>query len=348
MVFGIIVVGGITRLTESGLSMVDWNFQGDLPPRTDEEWAAEFEKYKQYPEFKRLNPNMTVEEFKSIFFWEYLHRMWGRAIGLAFGLPFAYFALRRKLSPDMTRRSAVLLAGVGVQGLLGWWMVKSGLEEPEVDNMQPRVSQYRLATHLSAALLLYVGMLKTTFSLCRGTHHPLPESGRFPPVNRVLTAGRGVASLAFLTAITGAFVAGLDAGLIYNEFPLMGEQIVPVSSWEIGDDFTGTLRNKQWWVDNLFENSSSVQFNHRVMGITTASVISFLYFKTGKLVKSLPRSVQISRHLMFGAAMIQVTLGISTLLMFVPVHLAATHQAGSVALLSSVLWFVHELRRVPK
>ena len=165
LVYGIICVGGITRLTESGLSMVDWKFQGKMPPSTEEEWIAEFEKYKQFPEFKRLFPSMTVDEFKDIFFWEYLHRMWGRGIGLYIAAPFVYYAASRSIRGPMLTRSSLLLGGVVAQGLLGWWMVKSGLEEPEHDRNQPRVSQYRLAAHLGAALVLYSGMFWTAMDL---------------------------------------------------------------------------------------------------------------------------------------------------------------------------------------
>ena len=176
LVYGIVMVGGITRLTDSGLSMVDWKLQGGLPPRGDEEWAQEFEKYKLFPEFKRLFPSMTLEEFKDIYFWEYLHRMWGRAIGLYVGLPVIYYAATRKIQGPLLRRCALLTAGVGFQGLIGWWMVKSGLQEPTGKSDQPRVSQYRLATHLGSALVLYTGMFWTAMDLFRPQRASLPAA----------------------------------------------------------------------------------------------------------------------------------------------------------------------------
>lgn len=352
MVAGIITIGGITRLTESGLSMVDWKLSGSLPPMGEEAWQAEFEKYKQFPEFKRLNPHMTVEEFKSIFFWEYLHRMWGRSIGVAFTLPFLYFAARRQLSPPVRNRCLALLAGIGCQGLVGWWMVKSGLEEPEHERGHPRVSQYRLATHLGAALVLYTGMLWTTLQFWKPSFSVMSEEALRAAMQRVPTIKlRGMASattaLVFATAISGAFVAGLDAGLVYNEFPWMGDGLKPEESWSLAAlEKAGSAGD--WLCDNLFENSASVQFNHRCMGVTTASVITALFMYSARFKDALPRSVNKARHSMIGMTALQVALGITTLLTYVPVPVAAAHQTGSVVLLSSALWYLHELRRLPK
>ena len=183
LVYGIIMVGGITRLTESGLSMVDWKFQGRLPPSNDEEWEAEFEKYKQYPEFRKLFPSMTVEEFKRIFFWEYLHRMWGRAIGLYVALPFMFYTATGALRGPLLVRSSMIVGGVGFQGLLGWWMVKSGLEEPQKQTDQPRVSQYRLSAHLGTALLLYSGMFWTALDLFSPRAIPMQQALTEIPAN---------------------------------------------------------------------------------------------------------------------------------------------------------------------
>jgi len=352
MVFGIITIGGVTRLTESGLSMVDWKLSGSLPPMGREAWEEEFAKYKQFPEFRRMHPHMTVEEFKGIFFWEYLHRMWGRSIGVAFALPFAYFTARRQLSPSVRNRCLALLGGIGCQGLVGWWMVKSGLEEPDHERAQPRVSQYRLATHLGAALLLYSGMLWTTLQFWKPDYAALSEEALRTSMQRV-PAGRlraivgATSALVFTTAISGAFVAGLDAGLVYNEFPFMGEGLVPEESWSMSA-LAKASSTGDWLRENLFENSASVQFNHRCMGVTTASVITAVFLYTSRFRAALPRAVNKARHSMMGMAALQVALGITTLLTYVPVSIAAAHQTGSVVLLTTALWYLRELRRLPK
>ena len=213
MVYGIIVVGGITRLTESGLSMVDWKLQGSLPPMNEEEWVNEFSKYKQYPEFKKLFPSMTLEEFKNIFFWEYTHRMWGRAIGLAVALPFLYFTVTKKIKGPLFRRSALLLAGVGFQGLLGWWMVKSGLEEPEKPTDPPRVSQYRLTAHLTAALSLYSVMLWTSFDLWKSNVPTLQF-----PTKQILSSFKSFRRNTHLLAALG--ISSLFAFYSFSLIPL--------------------------------------------------------------------------------------------------------------------------------
>jgi len=352
LVYGIIMVGGITRLTESGLSMVHWNFQGSLPPRGDKEWQEEFDKYKEYPEFKRLFPSMTLEEFKNIYFWEYLHRMWGRAIGLYVALPVAYYAATKKIQGPLLRRCLWLTAGVGVQGLIGWWMVKSGLEEPTGKSDQPRVSQYRLATHLGAAFTLYSGMLWTAMDLW---------SSRVPHVSQTLASSpqllqqlktfrrsvAGTVALVATTALSGAFVAGLDAGLAYNMFPYMEEgRFKAENAWSFRRLVDNFDYGYEWLKDNLFDNTASVQFNHRVLAVSSVSVIGALHYYSRNLAKHLPRNVQLARHALLGVAVAQVTMGICTLLWLVPVKLAAAHQAGSVALLSTSMWLLHALRRI--
>ena len=252
-------------------------------------------------------------------------------------------------------RSTAIMAGIGVQGLVGWWMVRSGLEEPDKYAV-PRVSQYRLAVHFGTALALFSGMLWTTLDLF---HKPglsvLPEksvlrdtaSSSFADAMRHfrrLRAGAAVcAGMVALTALSGAFVAGLDAGLIYNEFPKMGGDWVPEGSWEFSTVArTVTKRSPSripgWLRDNLFENSASVQFNHRLLGVSTVSGITALYVYFHRTLKSsLPPRVRMAMGTLLGMAWLQATLGITTLLTFVPVPLAASHQAGSLCLLSSVL-----------
>lgn len=332
MVAGAVVLGGVTRLTESGLSMVDWHLIKEMkPPSSQEEWEAEFQKYQQFPEFKILNHDMTLNEFKFIWFMEYSHRMWGRAVGLAYILPAVYFWRKGWFNRGMKSRVLVLCGFVCFQGLLGWYMVKSGLEEKPDSYDVPRVSQYRLAAHLGSALVLYCASLWTGLTLLL-PRHTLPETHQLRKL-RMFT--HCTAGLVFLTALSGAFVAGLDAGLVYNSFPKMGDRWIP-------DDllaFSPKLKN-------LFENPTTVQFDHRILGISSVAAITGLYYVSRKV--PLPPRARLALKSLIAVAYLQVTLGISTLLLYVPTPLAATHQSGSLALLSMVMWLMNELRRLPK
>ncbi|XP_060624169.2 heme A synthase COX15 [Anolis sagrei] len=331
-VAGAVVLGGVTRLTESGLSMVDWHLVREMkPPQTQQEWEAEFQKYQQFPEFKILNHDMTLTEFKFIWYMEYSHRMWGRLVGLAYILPAAYFWRKGYLNRSLKGRVLALCGLVCFQGLLGWYMVKSGLEEKPDSHDIPRVSQYRLAAHLGSALVLYCYSLWTGLSLLL-PQHKLTETRHLLHLRRF---AHGTAGLIFLTALSGAFVAGLDAGLVYNSFPKMGESWIP-------DDllaFSPMLKN-------AFENPTTVQFDHRILGVSSVTAITALYLFSRKI--PLPRRTKMAVTSLLAVAYLQVTLGISTLLLYVPTPLAATHQSGSLVLLSVALWLMHELRRVPK
>uniref|UniRef100_A0A8C2YGI4 Cytochrome c oxidase assembly homolog COX15 n=1 Tax=Coturnix japonica TaxID=93934 RepID=A0A8C2YGI4_COTJA len=331
-VAGAVVLGGVTRLTESGLSMVDWHLVKEMkPPRTQQEWEAEFQKYQQFPEFKILNRDMTLTEFKFIWYMEYSHRMWGRVVGLAYILPAAYFWRKGWLSRPMKGRVLALCGLVCFQGLLGWYMVKSGLEEKPDSYDIPRVSQYRLAAHLGSALVLYSASLWMGLSLLL-PRHQLHETRQLLQLRHF---AHGATALIFLTALSGAFVAGLDAGLVYNSFPKMGERWIP-------DDllaFSPTLRN-------IFENPTTVQFDHRILGTASVTAVTALYLFSRKI--SLPHRTRMAVTSLLAVAWAQVALGISTLLLYVPTPLAATHQSGSLALLSVALWLMSELRRLPK
>ncbi|KAJ8418120.1 hypothetical protein AAFF_G00138290 [Aldrovandia affinis] len=316
LVVGAVVLGGVTRLTESGLSMVDWHLSS---------------KYQQFPEFKIMNHSMTLTEFKFIFYMEWGHRMWGRLVGLAYILPTVYFWRKGYFSRSMKGCVLGLCGFVCFQGLLGWYMVKSGLEEKPDSYDVPRVSQYRLAAHLGSALLLYCASLWTGLSLMLPANK-LPNTRELMLLRRF---AQGTGGLVFLTALSGAFVAGLDAGLVYNSFPKMGERWLP-------DDllaFSPTLKN-------FFENPTTVQFDHRVLGISTVSAITGLYLYSRRMY--LPRRAKIAISCLMVMAYAQVGLGISTLLLYVPTPLAATHQSGSLALLTLAIWVLTELRRVAK
>lgn len=331
MVFGAVILGGVTRLTESGLSMVTWKLLGEQRPRSPQEWEEEFQRYKQFPEFKMKNPNMTLEEFKFIYFMEYTHRMWGRAIGAFFALPAAFFWTKGYFSKAMKIRVLLFGALIGAQGLMGWYMVKSGLEDRFQDvNDVPRVSQYRLASHLSFAFILYTLFLHSSFS------YLLPAE-RLSQVTRGAVTFRKLAhvtkGMVFLTAISGAFVAGLDAGLVYNSFPKMADHWIPEDILALSPKLV-----------NFTENPTTVQFDHRIMGITTLSLISGLWILSRR--RSLPKRAYWAANAIAAMGWTQVALGITTLLTYVPVSMAAAHQSGSLVLLSLAIWLSHELKFV--
>ncbi|KAJ1926935.1 Cytochrome c oxidase assembly protein cox15 [Tieghemiomyces parasiticus] len=354
-VFGIVVWGGVTRLTESGLSIVEWNLiRGMKPPTSEAEWIEEFEKYKQFPEYKQLNQHMTLEEFKFIFFMEWGHRIWGRLIGLTFILPGAYFAYKGWMSPAIRKRVAIIAGLICFQGVLGWYMVKSGLDQAlmEKPGAVPRVSQYRLAAHLGSAFLIYTGMVATGLSVLRQNSLRAGRLASLAPLlnsaqlNRLRGSTHGLAMLVFITAISGAFVAGLDAGLLYNTFPLMGGRLVPPTEELWDPHFASDPATRSGMLKNVFENPTTVQFNHRVLAVTTFTAITAVYLASRRL--SLPKSVRVTLHSLMGLAVVQVSLGISTLIYLVPTELAAAHQAGSLSLLTATLCLMNFLKRVPK
>ncbi|KAL9444799.1 hypothetical protein AB3S75_017893 [Citrus x aurantiifolia] len=330
-VFSMVILGGITRLTRSGLSMTDWKFTGSLPPLSDEEWLQEFEKYKQSPEYMRVNKGMSLEDFKFIYWMEYAHRMWGRGLGIIFALPFSYFLRKGYITLRLGLKLSALFALGAGQGLIGWWMVKSGLEEPPSEYAQPRVSPYRLTAHLTSAFVIYTGLFWTALSVV------MPE----PPAESVAWV-RGAAKVKKLalpvsfivgiTAVSGAFVAGNDAGHAYNTFPKMGDTWIP-------DD----IFNMKPLIRNFFENTSMVQLDHRILATTTLLSIGALWWSTRKLdihpaIRSLIGST-------VGMAALQVTLGISTLLSYVPVSLGTAHQAGALTLLTLMILLNHTTRK---
>lgn len=362
LVFAIIVVGGVTRLTESGLSMTEWRpITGILPPISQDEWNEEFDKYKATPEFKLLNYSITIDDFKRIFYMEWSHRILGRLIGVVFIGPLAYFMLRKKLSISMGARLTGLAGLIGVQGLLGWYMVKSGLEDSLLDTpgAVPRVSQYRLAAHLGLAFVLYSGMFGTGMAAIKDWK--FGHGGRWSgadgksfdyilkntQVKWFRRQSWALTALVFLTALSGAFVAGLDAGLVYNEFPLMGGRLAPPIDELFSPAFAKNADASDTWWRNFFENPTTVQFDHRVLAFTTYLSSAVLYAQTFRpsLRAVLPPLARVGATAVFAVANVQVLLGISTLIYLVPVPLAATHQAGSVALLSAMIHLLVTLRR---
>jgi len=318
MIFLMVVIGGITRLTESGLSITEWKpISGVLPPLNAADWQREFDLYKQIPEFQKLRPDMTIAEFRGIFWWEYIHRLWGRLIGLAFALPGLWLLLRGRIRRELRPRLVAIFLLGGLQGALGWFMVQSGLSQ------RTDVSQYRLVAHLLTALAIYGYILWTAFGLMRPEQRALPGAAslrRHALLLLVLVAG-------MLT--TGGFTAGLDGGKIYNTFPLMGGAFLP------GD----LLALEPLW-RNPFENPTTAQFIHRWLAMIVAGTALALWLRRERL----PVDARAPVDLLGLMVAIQVMLGISTLLLAVPIPLAALHQAGAVLVLSLSLWALHSLR----
>jgi len=319
LVFAMVIVGGLTRLTDSGLSITEWRpVTGAIPPLSEEAWEAELEKYRQIPEYQLQNKGMSLEAFKQIYWWEWGHRLLGRLIGVAFFVPFvallAMGHIRRKLVP----RLLLLFALGGAQGFLGWFMVQSGLTE-RLD-----VSQYRLAAHLALATLIYLALLWTGFEVWRDASSV--ETG-------AAKAQRGATvllGLVFLQIVVGAFVAGTDAGYIYNSWPLMKGAWVP----------DGLFLEAPWWL-NFFENVLTIQFTHRMVayGLLAAALWHwFAWRRTGD------RTAALSAHFVFVAVLLQAALGIWTLVAVVPLSLGAAHQAGAFVVLALALRHLFALR----
>ena len=322
LVFAMVVVGGVTRLTHSGLSIVEWQpIVGTLPPLDEAEWQATFEKYKLTPEYKLVNEGMSLDEFKGIFWWEYYHRLLGRLIGFAFLVPFLWFLLRRRIPAGYGWPLAGIFVLGGLQGAMGWYMVKSGL----VDD--PRVSQFRLTAHLALAFLIFGAMLWVAMSL-------LFRRAGARGGERERSARRwatGLALLVFAMVLTGGFVAGIRAGFAYNTFPLMNGAVVPPEVMMI----------EPWW-RNFFWNMATVQFDHRLGAWLLAFLVPVVWWKVRGA--GAPGRARAGAGLVLVMLVGQVALGIATLVLVVPLPLAAAHQAGAVLLFALALNLVHALR----
>ena len=321
LVFCMVVLGGVTRLTGSGLSMVDWRpVVGWLPPLTDADWQASFEMYQATPEFRKVNSDMDVADYKGIFWLEYLHRLLGRLIGVAFFVPFLVFALRGYIQRQEWPKYLLMFVLGGMQGLLGWYMVKSGL----VDD--PHVSQYRLTAHLVAAFLIYAYMFWVALSLL----HPATSGSRHPRFGKTLW----LTILISVTIISGGFVAGLKAGKIYNTFPLMGTGWLP----------PGLTALEPVW-RNLTENATTAQFDHR--WLATATLVLIVVYWFGARKADLPVRARKATNALLHTAILQVALGITTLMLAVPIVLGAAHQAVAMLLFTVSLYLLHSLRATP-
>lgn len=305
MVGLMVVLGGVTRLTESGLSMVHWRpFTGWFPPLSETEWMATFDAYRAYPEYRMVNAGMSLDDFKGIFWLEYLHRLWGRVIGLAFFLPLVFFLIKGWARGRLALHLIGLFVLGGLQGVMGWYMVKSGLVD------QPDVSQYRLAAHLGLAFLIAGLLVWTGLAVRDGRYVSKQKSKLSGPVFQALA----LALLVFITVLSGALVAGLNAGHIFNTFPLMEGQLPP----------PGYLSMSPVWL-NFFEDHASVQFHHRVLALFSFAMIGLYCWRYRH-----ETSWKKPRLLLLAGIVLQVSLGISTLVLVVPIGLAAAHQAGAL------------------
>jgi len=333
MVFGAVIIGGLTRLTESGLSMTDWHLFGKRPPWSRAEWEKEFAQYQQYPDYQINQQGISLEEFKFIWWMEYGHRQWGRTIGAFFLMPAAYFWQKGWFNKAMKIRVLGMGALIGFQGLLGWYMVKSGLEDRFKEPSDiPRVSQYRLASHLGSAFVLYSLFLWNALEFTIPAQAIKQASLETLKFRKLAHFTKG---WVFLTALSGALVAGLDAGLVYNSFPKFADRWIPSDLLA----YSPTLRN-------FTENPTTVQFDHRIMGTTAVCLATALAIWSRRV--ALPPRAYTAANTLGAMAWMQVGLGISTLLLYVPVSLAAMHQSGSLLTLSFAIWLTHELKHVKK
>lgn len=317
LIYAMIVLGGVTRLTGSGLSMVDWDpIMGTIPPLSERDWQSVFAQYKQFPEYQKVNRGMSLAEFKGIFYFEYAHRVLGRLIGLAFLAPLLVFIALGHIKRAMIPRFVIMFILGGLQGLMGWFMVKSGLVD------RPSVSQYRLTAHLLLALFIYGFILWSALCMWRGTARRASNQLGY-------RFGWLVVALLLVMIASGGFVAGTRAGFVYNTFPLMAGAWVPEGLWSLAP----------WW-RNLFENVVTIQFTHRVLAVLVAVVV-VAYCWGAVRGSSRDPGVRTTAWLTLAALGLQITLGITTLVYQVPVILGASHQAGAVALFTVLMLHLH-------
>jgi cytochrome c oxidase assembly protein subunit 15 len=323
LLFVMVVVGGITRLTNSGLSMTDWHLVTDtFPPLSEEKWSQAFEEYKKFPEYQKINihNDFTISDYKFIYFWEWFHRLIGRIIGLVFIIPFIYFLIRKRLSSETLKKCFVLLGMGAFQGFLGWFMVRSGL----IDN--PDVSHYRLALHLTFAFITFAYTLWVALDLI------------YPNKKEIILPLRKIARIALvfllMQIIYGGFVAGLNAGLIHNHWPMMSDgQFLHES----------VILEKNTWFQRLTEGKSGVQFVHRTLAYFVVGIILTLFFQSKKYTLTLQQKTGINALLII--VFIQFSLGVFTLLYSVPLWLGLTHQIMAFFLLTAMTYTLHRLSK---
>jgi len=321
LIFVMVVVGGITRLTHSGLSISSYNLiSGTIPPLNEAEWVAEFEHYKQFPEYQKKHYHFELEDFKQIYFWEYIHRVLGRLLGIVFIIPFLYFLIRKQLTTPTIKKSLILFFLGGFQGFLGWFMVKSGLID------QPDVSHYRLAMHLTAAFITFA----YTFWVAMDLWYPVKKQINTHIRNLIRI---GLAIL-LIQIIWGAFVAGLGAGWIHNNWPMMAD-----GKWM---HETVYIEQTPVW-RNFVEGKSGVQFVHRYLAYIVVGFIAYLWYKTRNLELTKPQKNGI--NLLLVLVLVQFVLGVFTLLYQVPVTLGVLHQVTAFFLLANMTYVLHRFTK---
>jgi len=316
-----VVIGGLTRLTNSGLSIVEWNiFSGIFPPLFNDDWIELFNKYKQFPEFRLVNKNINLNEFKFIFWMEYIHRIWGRLIFIIFLFPLIIFLKKKYIPRKFRKHFFVILFLILLQGTLGWYMVKSGLID------KPDVSHYRLSIHLIMAFIIYGYLLFITFSIynLKKKKKKNKKNKNFFIINVILIF------LILITVFSGGMVAGLDAGLVYNTFPLMGETFIPFDIWNLNPKFI-----------NFLENPVTVQFDHRILGIITFILTLVLWFYTR--IHDLSSGIKKKTNILLLFVIIQISLGVATLLSYVAIPIALLHQLGALIFYTLSIWTLKSL-----
>lgn len=321
LIFVMVVIGGITRLTHSGLSISSYKLiSGTLPPLNEAQWIAEFDHYKQFPEYQKLNNHFSLQDFKDIYFWEWLHRLLGRLLGVVFIIPFLYFLLKKQLTKPTIKKSIILMCLGAFQGFLGWYMVKSGLVD------RPDVSHYRLAMHLTTAFITFA----YTFWVALDLWYPVKKEIN-KQVRNIIRVGMAIL---LIQIIWGAFVAGLDAGLIHNHWPLMND----------GEWIHETVYTEQvpLW-KNFVEGKSGVQFFHRYMAYTVVAIIFFIWYRTRKLQLTLPQKN--GKYVLLLLVLAQFILGVFTLILQVPVVLGVLHQVTAFFLLAAMTFVLHRFSK---
>ncbi len=327
LVYVMVLVGGLTRLTHSGLSITDWSFMGSVPPLNDEMWKVRFEKYQLSPEFRKVNSTMSLQEFKPIFLWEYIHRMIGRLIMYVFAIGFIYFIIKKKISKNMWPRFGLLFLMGAMQAVIGWWMVYSGLQQ------KPSVSHYRLATHLMSAFTLFA----FTFWFALGLIFP-KEAVKENDGKKIKKISVLFFVILIIQIIYGAFTAGyvdgnaskIRPGHIFNTWPKMGE------NW-----FPEQITMKNTFFENILENPSGIQFMHRTLAVLIVIFICLIWYKSNKL--KLSKQQQLGITLLIYGVTIQFILGVLTLLYHVPIILGALHQSAAFFLFLSCIYLLFHL-----
>lgn len=321
LIFIMVLVGGITRLTHSGLSMSDYKLiSGTLPPMNDIEWQEAFELYKQYPEYQKLNYHFTLDDFKSIYFWEWFHRVIGRFIGIVFIVPFVFFLITKKLDRPTIKKCLILLVMGGFQGFLGWYMVKSGLVD------RPDVSHYRLAAHLTTAFLTFAYSFWVALDLIYPSKKEINKG-----IRNLLRIGLFIL---IVQIVWGAFVAGLDAGFIHNHWPLMSEGKLIHETVYI---------EQQPFLKNFIEGKSGVQFIHRYLAYIVVGIVILLWYKTRKIKRTALQDTGIKALLVLVG--LQFLLGVFTLIYAVPLWLGLAHQIGAFFLLAAMTFTLHRFTK---